>query len=434
MQSQLDLNAQPPVQSNGNMAGMDQREQARHADELLAERLDVLVPTLMDRAELDAWVIAAREYNEDPVLATMLPATWQGTARRRTILIFLRDGDDVARSAVARYAVGDIFNSTWDADAQPDQWLRVAEILDEADPQRIGVNRSKVFALADGLSSTEFELARAALGPRLSSRLVSAEKAAIGWLETRLPKEVPVMQEACETGHRFLRQALSGEVIIPGETTTTDVEWWLRQSTHDSGYQSWFHPTVSVQRQAGEARQSFSTRPSDTVIEFGDLVHIDFGIVDRGYCTDQQQHAYVLKPGEREAPKDLRDGLAQANRLQDLLMGEFISGRTGNEILVATRRAAEAAGIDGLIYTHPIGIHGHAAGPTIGLWDQQDEIPGQGDYPLHPNTAYSIELQAQLQIGAWNGQTVQFMLEEDAWFDGERCRFLDGRQTDLWLI
>ena len=413
---------------------MDQRKQARLADELLAERLDVLIPMLMERAELDAWVIAAREYNEDPVLATMLPATWLGTARRRTILIFRRDDSGVTRSAVARYAVGDVFDSVWDAATQPDQWKRVAEILNAADPRRIGINSSTTFGLADGLSSSELGLAEAALGPELSSRLVSAEKAAIGWLETRLPQEVPVMQEASEVAHGFLRSALSSAVIVPGKTSTTDVEWWLRQTTHTAGYTSWFHPTVSIQRHERGELQSFATRPLDTVIEPGDLVHIDFGIVHRGYCTDQQQHAYVLKPGESEAPLDLREGLAAANQLQDLLMGEFIVGRTGNEILTAARTAAEANGIDGLIYTHPIGIHGHAAGPTIGLWDRQDRVPGQGDYPLYPDTAYSIELQAQVEVGVWGGQVVRFMLEEDAWFDGEDCEFLDDRQTELWLI
>ncbi len=153
-----------------------------------------------------------------------------------------------------------------------------------------------------------------------------------------------------------------------------------------------------------------------------------------GYCTDQQQHAYVLNPGETEAPAGLVTGMAEANHLQDLLMAEFVSGRTGNEILSAAIGAASAKGINGLIYTHPIGVHGHAAGPTIGLWDRQGGVPGQGDYQLWPNTGYSIELQARMTVPEWDGQVVQFMLEEDAFFDGESCSFLDGRQTALWLI
>lgn len=34
------------------------------------------------------WVLIAREYNEDPVLLTLLPAAWQ-SARRNTYLIAL---------------------------------------------------------------------------------------------------------------------------------------------------------------------------------------------------------------------------------------------------------------------------------------------------------------------------------------------------------
>jgi hypothetical protein len=170
------------------------------------------------------------------------------------------------------------------------------------------------------------------------------------------------------------------------------------------------------------------------VIEAGDLVHVDFGIVADGYHTDQQQHAYVLPPGASRAPDGLVAGMARANRLQDLLMTQFAAGRTGNEILRSALETAGAEDLDGLVYTHPIGLHGHAAGPTIGLWDNQVAVDGAGDYPVWPSTAYSIELQARAAIDEWGGQVVQFMLEEDAWFDGAACSFLDGRQTELWLI
>ena len=113
---------------------LDLRARADARDRLLASRLDSLIPMLMDRAGLDAWVLAAREYDEDPVLQTMLPATWLDTARRRTILLFLRAPDGARRLAVARYAVGDAFPSAWDPEAQPDQWSRLAELLADADP------------------------------------------------------------------------------------------------------------------------------------------------------------------------------------------------------------------------------------------------------------------------------------------------------------
>ena len=412
----------------------DLRARAADHDGLLADRLDLLVPTLMERAGLDAWVLVAREYAEDPVLATMLPATWLDTARRRTILLFLRGTEGVRRVAVARYAVGEAFPSAWDPDEEPDQWRRLAGLLAEADAARIGIDSSPTFPLADGLSASEREGLVAALPPGFEARLVSAESAAVGWLETRLPTERAHMADACRASHAYLRRALSAEVITPGATTTAQVEWWLRDAVHAAGHRSWFQPTCSIQRQGTGARESFAGKLAETVIEPGDLVHVDFGIVDDGYCTDQQQHAYVLRPGETAAPAGLSAAIASANRLQDLLMTEIAVGGTGNDVLRRTLEAAASEGIDGLVYTHPIGLHGHAAGPTIGLWDNQVAVDGSGDYPIWPMTAYSIELQARVPVPEWDGQVVQAMLEEDAFHDGSTCTFLNGRQVELWLI
>lgn len=412
----------------------DLRARAAVHDQLLVARLDALVPMLMERADLDAWVIAGREYDEDPVLRTMLPATWLRTARRRTILLFLRSPDGVRRLAVSRYSVGDAFPAAWDPVAQPDQWERLAELLVEANPGRIGIDSSEVFAHADGLSASERDRLVERLPPALAARLVSAEAAAVGWLETRLPGERPILSAACRASHGYLRRALSRELIAPGRTTTGDVEWWLREAVHRDGHGSWFHPTCSVQRRGGSTRDSFAAPPGETVIEMGDLVHVDFGIVADGWCTDQQQHAYVLGPGEHGAPDGLLHGMAAANRLQDLLLAALADGGSGNEVLRRTVHAAAAEGIDGLVYTHPIGLHGHGAGATIGLWDRQEGLPGEGDYPVRPSSAWSIELQARVAVQEWDGQVVQFMLEEDAWLDEDGCDFLDGRQTEPWLI
>ena len=193
---------------------------------------------------------------------------------------------------------------------------------------------------------------------------------------------------------------------------------------HDAGLGSWFQPSVTIQR-AG---------PIGAKIEPGDLLHVDFGIIHRGLCTDQQEHAYVLRPGESAAPDGLTQGLSAANRIQDILLAEFVTGRTGNEILQSALDGAEAEGLRPTIYTHSIGLHGHGAGMTIGLWDQQGGVPGAGDHPLHPNTAYSIELMGESAVPEWDHAIVRFMLEQDAWFDGAACSWLDGRQEALWLI
>jgi Xaa-Pro aminopeptidase len=180
-------------------------------------------------------------------------------------------------------------------------------------------------------------------------------------------------------------------------------------------------------------KAAISARHDDEVIMPGDLLHVDFGISYLRLNTDTQQHAYVLKPGETEAPAELREALARGNRLQDILTDQFVAGRTGNEILASALAVAKDEGITASIYTHPIGYHGHAAGPTIGLWDQQGGVPGRGDYPLFPNTAHSIELYAETDVESWD-KAVRISLEEDAFFDGEKTYYIDGRQKEFLLI
>lgn len=410
---------------------LDLRAAADRHDDLLRRRLDEVVPIAMDRADLDVWVVTGREYGEGPVLRTMLPAVWL-SARRRTVLIFRRGTSSVDRRAASRYEVADLFPAAWDPDVQPDQWARVVELIGEGDPQRIGVDSSSVLAHADGITASEHHALFAALPDWLRGRLVSAEVAATTWLETRLPDEVTTMRAACATAHGLLARALSTEVVKPGVTTTMDVEWWLRQQVHDAYLGSWFHPTVRLQRN-GPASELFAAHPDDLVIEPGDLVHIDFGVVSEGLCTDQQQHAYVLREGETEAPAGLVRALATGNRLQDLLIGEFAVGRTGDELLRSTLERATVEGIDAKIYSHPLGLHGHGAGPAIGMWDKQDGVPGTGALPVHPNTCWSIELAVTVPIEGWP-DPVMIMLEEDVVFDGQRVDWLDGRQTALHLI
>lgn len=404
------------------------REQADVHDEWLTARLDDVLPVVMQRAGIDTWVIAGREYNEDPVLRTMLPARWL-SARRRTILVFTAYGRE--RVAVSRYPVGDAFAPVWSPDRHPDQLRCLADYLVARHPQRIALNTSPVFPLADGLTAAEHAALLEVLPAELAARVVPGDELALGWLETRAPVELARYPDVCARAHTILNRALSAEVITARSTTTADVEWWLRQETAEAGYSTWFHPTVTVQRLTACGGDP----PTGVVpIDPGDLVHIDFGIAYLGLHTDQQRHAYVLQPGETAAPHGLAGGLRQGNHAQDLLLSVFASGKTGNQILAAAKNALAESDIDGAIYSHPIGLHGHGAGPTIGLWDQQDGVPGQGDYPVHAATAYAVELSVVVAVPEWDGQAVRIMLEEDAAFDGTSLTFLDGRQTEIRLI
>lgn len=399
---------------------IDLRLEARRHNDLLTGRLDQLVPRLLDETGIDCWVLIGREYAEDPVLLTMLPAEWL-SARRRTILVLTRS----ERFAVARYPVGSMFAAAWDPEAQPDQWAALVSELERLDPGTIAIGTSEIHAHADGLTATEHDALMSALPGALATRVVSGGHLGVRWLETRLPEEQAVLGEATHIAHDILRRGLSREAVSPGTTTTDDLVWWYRQTVHDAGLQSWFQPSVSIQRADDD--------PSD-VIGHGDLIHVDFGIVYRSMCTDQQEHAYVLWPNESAAPVGLTEGLRCANRVQDLLMDRFVEGHSGNTILAGALADAADEGLDATIYTHSIGLHGHGAGMTIGLWDQQHGVPGAGEHRLHRDTAYSIELMTVSMVPEWADRPVRFMLEQDAWFDGSSCAWLDGRQESLWLI
>lgn len=426
------LNAQMRNDITPNILKMEER--AEVIDRWTEDKLNSLIPELMQREGIDMWVLVAREYNEDPVLLTMLPATWQ-SSRRTTILLFFDpgNGEPVERMAVARYNIG-FFETQWMPDEQPDQWSRFGEIVEEKNPEHIAVNYSDDFALADGISHTDYMNLKNSLSPGMQDRIVSAENLAIGWLETRTEEEKIAYRQINRIAHNIVAEGLSERVITPGITTTEDVRWWYRNRIRDLNLTAWFHPSVSVQRQqAPEEDGDFSSSAGENIILPGDLIHVDFGIQYLRLSTDTQRNAYVLKQGETEAPQGLQDAFVTGNRLQDILTGQFQTGRAGNEILARALGRAEAEDINATIYTHPIGYHGHAAGPTIGLWDQQGGVPGKGDYPLYPNTAHSIELNAEVYIPEWDKE-ILMKLEEDAIFDGEQTYYIDGRAEELYLI
>ncbi len=416
---------------------LSMKERAQVINRLLEDKVENYLPEIMRREGIDMWVVISREYNEDPVIKTLLPAEWLA-ARRRTILVFYDSGkgEPIETLAVARYNVGSVFKSAWDKEQQPNQWARLAEIVRERKPKKIGINKSEYFGLADGIVATDFEELIKALDKSDKSKVVSAEKLAIGWLETRTKAEMDLYPHIVRISHEIIKEAFSNKVITPGVTTTEDVVWWMREKVRSLKLTTWFHPTIDIQRADPENfdhLRTFTKRPEKNIILPGDLLHCDFGITYLRLNTDQQQHAYVLRAGESDVPVYLKEAFKNGNRLQDIFTKNFREGRTGNEVLRASREQAINEGIKPSIYTHPIGYHGHAAGTTLGMWDSQGGVPVTGDYPLHLNTAYSIELNAATMLKEW-GKEIRIMLEEEAYFDENGVHYIDGRQREMFII
>jgi Xaa-Pro aminopeptidase len=388
------------------------------------------------------WLIVCREYNEDPVFFSLVsPSTM--AARRRTILVFNDRGAErgVERLALGGGSHGGLYTVYRDPELEgrelwgQGQWALLRKLIDERQPATIAVNISHTHSFSDGLSAGEREALEAVLGP-WTARLVRAENLPLEYISVRVPEMLPYYRRMQQIAHALIARAFSSEVITPGKTTTEDVVWWLRQTVNGMGLGEWFPPSVSVQRKGMGPRDFVATADRQgTVIERGDHLHTDFGIVAMGLATDTQHVGYVLRSGETDAPEGLRRALAASNRLQDIVLERLRPGRTGNEVLADSLAAMKAAGIDGTVYSHPIGDHGHGAGPLVGLWDRQQGVPGRGDVLVLPSTWFSIELQATTPVPEWGGQAVRSAQEEDVFIDDAgQTRWVLERQTRYHLV
>jgi Xaa-Pro aminopeptidase len=410
---------------------LPEKDRAKVMNEILEWRLDHIIPDLMRQEGIDMWLIICREYNEDPVYLTMVPEPTMA-ARRLSILIFHDKGEKegVERLTGSFYGMGRWYKSIF-TDQSKDQLEVLADYIKKIDIKKIGINESETWAFGDGLSASFKASLVKALGPEYSSRLVSAENLCVGWLETRGPQELSLYRHICGIAHDIIAEFFSNQVIVPDATTTEDVVWWIRQRITGLGLEPWFHPSVSIQRSKKDA-ELYKDNPQ--VIRRGDLLHCDVGIVYLGLCTDTQQNAYVCRIGENDAPEGLKEALHRGNRLQDIVMEEHNVGRTGNEVLRSSLEKAKTEGLSPSVYCHPLGVHGHAAGFVVGLWNRQDGVPVRGDYPLYYNTCYAIEMNNRYTVPEWEDHEIRMGLEEGGVFTTDGCKFIDGRQTKLFLI
>jgi Xaa-Pro aminopeptidase len=421
------------------------RQQADREQAWLQTRLDSILPGLMRHYGIDMWVIPMREYNEDPLFKALVsPTTF--AARRRTIYVFWDRGPQtgVERIALGGSSQGGVYRavrSTRRVEAAvagrqaelwgDQQWEVLKEVIDTRKPKVIGVNISRTFAFADGLSAGEYEGMRRALGPGWTKRFKRAEGLAVDLLAARLPDEQRFYHDLAKLSWAVIDTMFSEKVVKPGVTRTSDLVWYFRQAVNDMGLGTWFQPSVDVQRNGVTDEQL----GDDPIIQRGDVLHCDVGITALRLNTDIQHLAYVLREGERDAPDGLKRALVRSNRMQDILMEEIRPGRTGNQILASARARMMKERIDGTIYSHPIGLHGHGSGPLIGLWDYQEGVPGRGDHKVIPTMWYSIELQATSAIPEWNGQRIRMPQEEDMVMGPDGVpRWAYQRQTELHLI
>ena len=424
------------------------REQAAIQQEWLKLRLERILPGLLRKHGFDMWVVASREYNEDPVFHSLVSPT-MFAARRRTIYVFFDRGAEkgVERLALGGGSNGGLYEVYRDPTPVPgnqtrelwgeSQWLLLKKLIEERNPRSIGINISRTHAFADGLTAGEYEQMVEYLGPEITKRFRRSELLALEYVEARLPEMMPRYRELMGVAHDLIRRAFSAEVINPGLTTNHDVVWWLRQQVADRSLGTWFQPSIRVQRRAKAVATvaSFLSEDGPVVIERGDVLHVDFGVQGLRLNTDTQHMGYVLQEGETVPPAGIVRALGKAKRMQDLLLERMKPGRSGNEVLSETLAQVLDEGIRGTVYSHPIGDHGHGAGPIIGLWDRQQGVPGRGDVPLKTGTWFSIELSARTPVAEWDGQELFVGMEEEAWLTpGGKMEWVLPRQERYHLV
>jgi Xaa-Pro aminopeptidase len=417
------------------------REQAEIQKEWLKIRLERVLPQLMRKHGVAMWLVICREYNEDPVFFSLVSPTVLA-ARRRTMLVFFDRGDDkgVERLALGGGSNDGLYQVLRDPAAEnrelwgEGQWILLRKVIEQRNPRNIAVDVSQIHAFSDGLSAGEWEKLQQVLSPEYSRRIIRAELLPLEYISVRIPEMLPVYRQLMESAHSLIGRGFSSEVIQPGRTTSQDLVWWLRQELSNLGLATWFHPSVRIQRNGSGADSATADDAAD-VIQRGDVLHVDFGIKAMGLATDTQHMAYVLREGEEDVPDGLRAALSTANRLQDIVIKRIKPGRTGNEVLSDALKVMRAEKIDGSIYSHPIGDHGHGAGPLVGLWDRQEGVPDRGDVPVIPDTWFSIELSVRVPVPEWGGRQVFVGEEEDISVDAEgKASWVLPRQTSYHLV
>jgi Xaa-Pro dipeptidase len=411
---------------------LSQREQADVREAWLKKRLGSRLLPMMKRHGIEMWIVVNEEFHSDPVTPQLVPPI--PIVGRRDLFIFIAQGERIERVALVRYAEERLKNHYRMVLPGRDKFgEELRKLVDARNPKTIALNMGGTRGQQSGLTYDGYKFLADTLGPDNEKKFVSAASFLTEFLDTRLPDELEHYRTAVLATDVITRRAFSNEVIKPGKTTAGDVRWWMLQQLNDVGLDTWFQPDLRVQRQASETgttSQFLSTADENVVLMRGDVIHVDFGLNYMGLSTDWQKHAYILKPGEKDAPAGLKAALKNTNKLQDILFGVARIGMTGTEVYEASMADCKKQGLNCMIYSHPLGTQGHGLGPSI---DFRGKVGGGGNKIL-PGSYMSIELNTSTNVPEWGGQKVTIMAEDDAYMTGTGYKFFRPRQTEFYLI
>lgn len=411
---------------------LTQREQIDVRETWLKKRLGSMLLPMMKRHGIEMWIVVNEEFNSDPVTEHIVPPI--PIVGRRDIFIFVDRGERIERIAMVRYDEERLKTHYRMVMPARDKFGdELKKIVDGRAPKTIALNIGGSRGQQSGLSYDSYRFLAGSLGAENEKKFVSAAELLVEFFDTRLPEELEHYRKAVLVTDVITRRAFSNEVIKPGKTTVGDVRWWMLEQVNKLGLAVWFQPDLRIQRQKAQTETTgpfLSTASEAEVIMPGDLLHVDFGLNYMGLSTDWQKHAYVLKPGESAAPAGLTAALKNTNRLHDILFSIARAGMTGTEVYEKTMAEAKKQGIEAMIYSHPIGTHGHGLGPSI---DFRGNIGGGGN-KIILGSYMSIELNTSTPVAEWGGQKVTMMAEDDAVMTEEGYEFIRPRQTEIYIV
>lgn len=407
------------------------REQVKVREDWLKKRFETILLPMMRKHGVSMWIVVNEEFHPDAVTEYIAPPIpYMG---RRDFFILADTGDKLEKFAIVRYDDEHLRNHYTVLNPPG---IKIAEtlrqIVAERNPKTIALNYGSGRGQSDGLTFEGYKYLAETLGKDFESRFVSGKKLIADYLDTRLAEESEHYRTAILVTDVLTRRAFSREVITPGKTTVGDVRWWLMQQVNNLGLSVWFVPDLRVQRQSPEKNaplQSFNVANESMILQPGDLIHVDFGLNYMGLSTDWQKHAYILKTGEKDAPQGLKDALKNTNRLQDALFAVARAGMTGPEVYAATMTEMKKQNIQAMIYSHPLGAHGHGLGAPIDA-----RRPATDEEKLRLGSYTSIELNTATVVPEWNNQLVFIMAEDDAFMTDKGYEFFRPRQTEFYLI
>ena len=411
---------------------LSQREQMDVREAWLKKRLDTMLLPMMRRQNVSMWIVVNEEFNSDPATEYLVPP--MPIVGSRDFFVFVDAGDKLERIAIVRYAEERLKNHYQMISVSRDKLGEtLRSTIAKYNPKTIALNYNGTRGQQNGLSQASYKFLAETLGAETEKKFVSAANLLTEFFDTRLPEELEHYRTAVLVTDILTRRAFSNEVITPGKTTVGDVRWWFLQQINNLGLKTWFQPDLRVQRQSKTSatnQQFLSVADENLVLERGDLIHIDCGLDYMGLSTDWQKHAYILPKGEKDAPQGLKNALKNTNALQDAIFNFARAGMTGAQVYDAAMAEMKKQNISAMIYSHPIGTHGHGLGASIDFRRAIGTSPDR----IRLSSYMSIELNTSTILPEWNNQKITIMAEDDAVMRENGYEFIRPRQTEFYLI